>query len=786
MDLEQHVSSDESVDVSCPVEDHDTHSNTMISSQDHTAAKPTQHNINRQQPITETSDDTFTAHVVIEQALHLPTVPGDNGERLLPNVYVSYQTLPSAPLSCTSVVMSSTSPSWEFQKLERISYTSLKSQNLVFKLWHTSGTPDKGVQFKAPDSVEGKPDGSSGDRVIGFVSFDLSPLLAGMRQLIGWYNVTDFDGDCKGQIKLGVSPVIPVSPPRSLPASRPVHLRSPKQHGALTEIPILSDHGDAYQKIHQDGSDRRLHTDSVLSDQLPGHQDEYLISFRPHALDGIGLKTVNNAEAPFDNLPARSTSLLFSQLRQNMKELETLQQNLNQKLRSSNAWNVASAAQEGSSVVEPTRYPFSGTGAALGTSSKTLETVRTENTSSEGLGLESELLRTEFGESDVRHGMMSVSGEKSRVPDDEHSPSSLILPRERDKAHDLQIHYHTSEKTNDAVLDRGAGASNSKDIFPFDKGKEEHLQHDTEIDSFFSLEKNKSSVEDRRPSVDSELSITDVSGEFSFSGYVQDNSKPTRFTDIKDSWLSSEEEDTTANVGQLEKTVGVPSSPVVFNVDRETVRSTLNNATETEFHQREVDMNSDDAGGGSNGDNGNHEKDAATRSPVDADDSLEDDTENHHVNTGLASDRTGGFVNGLSDAKGKSFEIDEENEHGSYASHDNVHSRELPRQAPLSSHLATYQPTSANLPNFFMPSEQLAESMRALRLGSSRQKANSLQSKLLDRSSHLKSDQQTKGKITERFAKREPVYKASRDGRPPISDSEADRIARIFNSGNVW
>ena len=59
-----------------------------------------------------------------------------------------------------------------------------------------------GVQFKAPDSVEGKPDGSSGDRVIGFVSFDLSPLLAGMRQLIGWYNVTDFDGDCKGQIKV--------------------------------------------------------------------------------------------------------------------------------------------------------------------------------------------------------------------------------------------------------------------------------------------------------------------------------------------------------------------------------------------------------------------------------------------------------------------------------------------------------------------------------------------------------------------------------------------------------
>ena len=54
-----------------------------------------------------------------------------------------------------------------------------------------------------PDSTRENPDSSSGaDRVLGVVLFDLSPLLAGMRQLIGWYNVTDFNGDCKGQIKV--------------------------------------------------------------------------------------------------------------------------------------------------------------------------------------------------------------------------------------------------------------------------------------------------------------------------------------------------------------------------------------------------------------------------------------------------------------------------------------------------------------------------------------------------------------------------------------------------------
>lgn len=64
---------------------------------------------------------------------------------------------------------------------------------LIFLAGHT----------KIPDSTRENPDSCNGaDRVLGVVLFDLSPLLAGMRQLIGWYNVTDFNGDCKGQIKV--------------------------------------------------------------------------------------------------------------------------------------------------------------------------------------------------------------------------------------------------------------------------------------------------------------------------------------------------------------------------------------------------------------------------------------------------------------------------------------------------------------------------------------------------------------------------------------------------------
>lgn len=88
LDCEQQVSSDESVDVSSPVEDRHADSSPIISSQDHSAI-PTQHDANGQLPITESSHDTFTAHVIIEQALHLPTVPGNDGERYYPVFYSS-------------------------------------------------------------------------------------------------------------------------------------------------------------------------------------------------------------------------------------------------------------------------------------------------------------------------------------------------------------------------------------------------------------------------------------------------------------------------------------------------------------------------------------------------------------------------------------------------------------------------------------------------------------------------------------------------------------------------
>lgn len=73
------VNSDDSVNDASPLEDSDASSSTIKSTQDN-SAKPNQPET--QLPVIDSNnDDTFTAHVIIEQALHLPTVPGSNGER---------------------------------------------------------------------------------------------------------------------------------------------------------------------------------------------------------------------------------------------------------------------------------------------------------------------------------------------------------------------------------------------------------------------------------------------------------------------------------------------------------------------------------------------------------------------------------------------------------------------------------------------------------------------------------------------------------------------------------
>ena len=82
LNLEKHASSDEDADISSILEDSEADENTTTSNGYHMTAKPKQDGTQKQQ-LQETPEDSFTAHILIEQALHLPTVPGRDGQRYL-------------------------------------------------------------------------------------------------------------------------------------------------------------------------------------------------------------------------------------------------------------------------------------------------------------------------------------------------------------------------------------------------------------------------------------------------------------------------------------------------------------------------------------------------------------------------------------------------------------------------------------------------------------------------------------------------------------------------------
>lgn len=421
-----------------------------------------------------------------------------------------------------------------------------------------------------------------------------------------------------------------------------------------------------------------------------------------------------------------------------MKELDALRQSLNVKLLSSSSMSDPGNIQVQCPVIVPPHCHFAGLHATEGNKPfKPLGTVEVHD-------MEQKSPKSNFEESNLRHD------EQSMISNNGRKLLPLISSLETEQAHDSVDHKQNTKRTIDAMLDNGAGAYNSNNVLPFAE-KDENLQHDLIEDGSFSSETLRSLAEEQRPSVDSELSV---------SGYVKDNTKSARYADLKDSWLSSEEEEEKDNAesSQSEKpdlTRGLSA----FNME------CLNNAADA------VIVYCHGIGNRTSDHDGNGDEDCVMPSHVDRDQSWEHSTGNHDVGIGTT------VVGSASDVHTAviTSESDYEDENSSFNALD---SRKWPKQALLSSHHASFRQTSTSiLPNFFIPSEQLEESMRALRLGSS---TKSSHSKLLAHSEHLKTHQQTEN-LTEKFAKRQTVYKERKDGKPLISDSEVDRIARIFS-----
>ncbi|XP_053399357.1 C2 domain-containing protein 3-like [Mercenaria mercenaria] len=140
--------------------------------------------------------DTFSVMIQVERALHLPLMHDkQKNTDYMPNTYVSYPTGESTIPSYSMVFHNSDNPVWDHEHETKLNIEMLHQENkhLVFKVWHKpDGAP------KSPDKLT--------DRVLGFVSVDLTPLANGLQQISGWYNIMDFNGQVKGQIKINVIP----------------------------------------------------------------------------------------------------------------------------------------------------------------------------------------------------------------------------------------------------------------------------------------------------------------------------------------------------------------------------------------------------------------------------------------------------------------------------------------------------------------------------------------------------------------------------------------------------
>uniref|UniRef100_A0A674GW66 C2 domain containing 3 centriole elongation regulator n=1 Tax=Taeniopygia guttata TaxID=59729 RepID=A0A674GW66_TAEGU len=135
-------------------------------------------------------ENTVAVNILVERAMHLSLKGSPLTEREVaaPSSCVSFAVAGADAPVTTPVIGNTDSPVWDFRQQARLFKELLldPQQTLVFKVWHKAG---------------------KSERVIGFASVDLSPLLSGFQLVCGWYNITDFSGQCRGQIKVAVSPL---------------------------------------------------------------------------------------------------------------------------------------------------------------------------------------------------------------------------------------------------------------------------------------------------------------------------------------------------------------------------------------------------------------------------------------------------------------------------------------------------------------------------------------------------------------------------------------------------
>ncbi|XP_062408705.1 C2 domain-containing protein 3 [Sardina pilchardus] len=273
-------------------------------------------------------EDTFRVTMTVDRAMHLSLkgCPLSEQRGGVPGYCVSYATAGPAGTVTTDVVQNSSCPVWDHHLECRLSTQLLldPQQSLVFKVWHKGDV----------------------ERVIGFATVDLSPLLSGFQAVCGWYNITDFSGQCQGQLKVAVAPLRGVhelrrhrqaSAEETAKDSSAVFSGLPLCYQTTGLYSAFPSHISRYTEQRINASPEhleRLLSESRSSDRHEEHVDsvrQFHQSLQEGEQRGSAPQpgTASTAAAG-DSDPSRS--VLFSALRRNLSELDDIQRYFSRKL----------------------------------------------------------------------------------------------------------------------------------------------------------------------------------------------------------------------------------------------------------------------------------------------------------------------------------------------------------------------------------------------------------------------------------------------------------------------
>lgn len=270
-------------------------------------------------------DESFPVTVAVDRAMHLNLKGCPLAERSegTPCCCVSYVTADSDEPVSTALVPNTDSPVWDHQHECRLSKQLLvdPQQHLVFKVWH------KGEM----------------ERVLGFASVDLSPLLCGFPSVCGWYNITDLSGQCHGQLKVSVTPLKGVQDLRG--QRKTANEEAAKNSPALFQVFPLSYHTTATyssfpshisrypeQQISSPDHIDRLFSESCPRSSESDRHHEHMDKVRLYH-ESLQEQTASHSVCSSSAVDINpSSSFLFSALRKKLSELDNIQRYFSRKI----------------------------------------------------------------------------------------------------------------------------------------------------------------------------------------------------------------------------------------------------------------------------------------------------------------------------------------------------------------------------------------------------------------------------------------------------------------------